>query len=197
MKKPERFVIASNNLEKTAELVKSFKWFGEQAISYQEILPKQIFPAEGSKSYIENAKIKSAFIAKMLPQEFIVADDSGMILDAYPDWLGVLTARNLDMKHLNDQELNNKILKLLLNKKRGVQMISNLVGGYYRSETVVATGRFIGEVSQQARGENGRGFDLILQQKDTGKTLAELSDDQKIPLLHRTKAVHNLLLQLQ
>jgi XTP/dITP diphosphohydrolase len=193
--KNKRFVIASNNLAKTEELIKCFEWFGFDAISYQKLMSKLEFPNEGTDSYLENAQQKALFVAKYLPHEKVVADDSGMILEAYQNWLGVLTSRELNLKSLSDEVLNEKIIDLVTGKKRGFKMVSTLV--MVDNERMFnARGEFKGEISCRARGDNGRGFDLILKPNGYEKTLAELSDDAKIPLLHRTKAVRNLLLSL-
>lgn len=195
MTTPFRFVIASNNEQKTQELIECFNWLGQKAISYQQLIPKCDFPQEGQKSYFENAKRKCEFIAEKIPNECVVADDTGMILKAYPDWLGVLTARELKMNQINDADLNQKIIELVNKKSREVEMISTLVA-IYKSKLTFGVGHFNGQISSRPRGKNGHGFDLILEAGTSKKTLAELSLNQKMPLLHRTKAIENLLLKL-
>jgi hypothetical protein len=51
MKTKRRFVIASNNQAKTAELVTCFAYLGYQAISYQQLIGRHEFPSEGTQSY--------------------------------------------------------------------------------------------------------------------------------------------------
>lgn len=124
---PERFVIASNNLAKTQELIQIFAYYNFTAISYQKLINKVKFPPEGNKNYEENAKQKAEFIAKRLPQEWVIADDSGMLLAAHPNELGVLTARQLAPYARTEEQLNNRILAMVNGKSRQVQMVTWLV----------------------------------------------------------------------
>ncbi|WP_268913946.1 non-canonical purine NTP pyrophosphatase [Lentilactobacillus sp. SPB1-3] len=196
MKIPSRFVIASNNQAKTQELIKCFQWLGQEAISYQQLLGKLNFPDEGTTSYVDNATGKAQFVANQLPGEWVVGDDSGMILQAYPNQLGVVTARQLNGRYKTDDDLNNLIIDLVANKTRKVQMRSYLVAIHGRTK-VFAEGEFNGHISEVPTGDNGGGFDKILEPDGYVKTLAELSDSEKMPLLHRTKAIENLLQQLR
>lgn len=193
---PSRFIIASNNKSKTAELIKCFSWLGQTAISYQQLLGRLEFPTEGTTSYVDNATGKAQFIADQLPNEWVVGDDSGMILAAYPDQLGVLTARQLKGKFVTADDLNHVIIDLVTGKSRDVQMRSYLVA-IHGATKVLAEGEFDGQISAQPVGTNGRGFDQILQPEGYFQTLAQLTDEEKMPLLHRTKAIENLLQQLR
>jgi len=191
MELKQPFVIASNNHFKTVELIQCFNFCGYQAISYLDLIAKVEFPNEGTDDYGNNALVKARFIAKLLPNELVVADDSGMILEAYPDQFGVTTARELSEYRDLDQ-LNRHIIKLVDGKSRGVKMLSYLamVG---LAEEYIGVGQFNGEIAFNEAGNNGSSFDLILKDLNSGKTLAELPDSQKLRLLHRTKAIQNLI----
>lgn len=192
MNHKEPFVIASNNRAKTNELINCFAYEGITAISYLDLIDKQTFPNEGTNSYLENASGKARFVSKLLPANTIVADDSGMILDALPGNLGVQTARQLKDYSNEEHRLNQRILDLVGQKSRAVTMTTTLVlidgTGLFH-----ATGEFHGEIAMKESGSNGSSFDLILVPKGMHKTLAQLDDEQKIPLLHRTKAIVNLM----
>lgn len=189
---PTNFIIASNNRNKTRELIQIFEWFGQQAISYQSLLGRVDFPKEGTISYSENALTKANWIAQKLPGKWIVADDTGMMLEACPQSLGITTSRDLHMDQTTDSALNQQILKMVANQSRKVTMQSTLVA-VNQPHVLKATGKFVGQISAEPRGNNGKSFDLILEVPGKNATLAELPNDEKIPLLHRTKAVQNLL----
>lgn len=191
MELKQPFVIASNNQFKTAELIQCFNFCGYQAISYLDLLAKVQLPNEGTDNYENNALTKAHFIANLLPNELVVADDSGMILEAYPDKLGVTTARELSEYQDLDQ-LNRHIIKLVAGKSRCVKMLSYVVMVGLK-EDYVGVGEFDGEIAFNESGHNGSSFDLILKDIKSGQTLAELPDHQKLPLLHRTKAIQNLI----
>lgn len=192
----KRFVIASNNADKTAELISIFASFGRQAISYQDLIERVVFPTEGTNSYLENAMKKARFIADKLPDEWVVADDSGMRLVAYPDQLGVVTARQLADYTETMTMLNEHIIRMVNGKEHEVTMTSHLV--LITPEfTLTSEGSFEGMIADKEAGHNGRSFDLILRPKGSDKTLAELPDAERIPQLHRTKAVKQLLSELE
>lgn len=120
-----------------------------------------------------------------------MADDTGMMLEACPQSLGITTSRDLHMDQTTDSALNQQILKMVANQSRAVTMQSTLVA-VNQPHVLKATGKFVGQISAEPRGNNGKSFDLILEVPGNA-TLAELPNDEKIPLLHRTKAVQNLL----
>ncbi|WP_137597741.1 non-canonical purine NTP pyrophosphatase [Paucilactobacillus kaifaensis] len=196
MKSFPTFIIASNNKSKTEELIKCFRFLGLQAKSYQDEIDVLKFPPEGTKTYLANARKKARFVAQYLPDQWIVADDSGMVLQALPKRLGVTTARQLE-PYQDVDDLNQKVLKLVAGKSRLVKMIAQLVlvtpdkgefGGY---------GEFNGTVATSQRGTNGSSFDLILEPQGMKQTIAQLPDQEKIPMLHRTKAILDLISKLE
>lgn len=192
MKIGQPVIIASNNLAKTNELITCFQSVGMQAISYQKLLSPVTFPAEGTQSYLLNARTKAHFLADYLPDEWIVADDSGMKLTALSEKLGVMTARQLG-SFKDDHELNNKILSLVAGKDRTVKMISQLVLVTPDNREFDASGIFRGTIAMNERGANGSSFDLILVPRGMDQTLAQLPDKIKLPLLHRTNAIKQLI----
>jgi XTP/dITP diphosphohydrolase len=68
---------------------------------------------------------------------------------------------------------------------------------YPDGREVVAEGRVNGEIIDSYRGENGFGYDPIFFVKEKGKTLAEMSDDEKNAISHRGNALAALLLKLK
>lgn len=195
MKNLPTFVIASNNRAKTDELIACFRFLGLQAKSYQALIKPLAFPPEKTKSYLANARLKAQFVANFLPHQWVVADDSGMELQALPQSLGVMTARQLG-PYQDVDELNRKILTLIEGKSRLVKMISQLVLIMPNKDEVTGCGIFNGTIAYSPRGTNGASFDLILMPQGMHQTLAQLSDQEKIPLLHRTKAILNLISKL-
>ena len=90
-----QFVVASHNHDKIEELQRSFRVCNNEVIPYTDLLPKIKFPPEGNRSYEKNASNKALFISKLLPDRLVIADDSGLLLTARPEILGVRTARDL------------------------------------------------------------------------------------------------------
>lgn len=188
-------MIASNNKNKTSELITCFHFLGLRARSYQELTNILAFPPEGTQTYLVNARNKARFVAQYLPDQWVVADDSGMKLMAWPQKLGVTTARQLEPYQDND-DLNQKILKLVMGKSRIVKMIAQLVLITPDQGEFTGYGEFNGTIASAQRGTNGASFDLILVPQGRTQTLAQLTDQEKMPLLHRTKAILDLISNL-
>lgn len=185
-------LIASNNLDKTIELAKCFKVANVHAQSYQNKLARTTFPKEGTTSYLDNARQKAIFIAEKMPHAYVLGDDSGMIVDAYPDKFGVETSRQL-VDYPTDKDKNDYLINLVAGKSRNVTLRTDLVLCSPSHHLYHGFGEFKGTFSDQERGQNGYGFDKILIPQGETHTLAEMPDCKKTPYLHRTKAVHNLL----
>ena len=79
---PNRIVFASNNSAKTADVAKFFDLYGIALINYRELIDEQVFPKETIDDQIGNAKSKAEFIHDLLPDEYVLGDDSGMFLSA-------------------------------------------------------------------------------------------------------------------
>lgn len=185
-------VIASNNLDKTGELVLSLKASRIPAESYRAVHKRVQFPKEGTHSYFENARQKALFMAHLLPDDYVLADDTGMMVAAYPDKFGVQTARQLKT-YPTDEAKNLYLIKLVAGKSRLVTFRTELVLCTPNHHLYHSVGIFKGTFSTEERGQNGFGFDKILVPLGDTQTLAEKTTAQKLPFLHRTKAVHHLL----
>ncbi|MDV7718994.1 non-canonical purine NTP pyrophosphatase [Pediococcus ethanolidurans] len=185
-------LIASNNLDKTAELIKCFKDFKISAESYQNVITRLHFPNEGTTSYLNNARQKATFIFQKLPDESVLGDDSGMIVAAYPDKFGVQTSRQLS-NYPSDADKNHYLINLVNGRSRQVTLRTDLILCVADHRVYHGLGVFEGTFNTTERGNNGYGFDKILIPLGETQTLAEMTDTEKTPYLHRTKAIQNLL----
>ncbi|MDF7626593.1 non-canonical purine NTP pyrophosphatase [Lactobacillaceae bacterium L1_55_11] len=89
-----RLVLASNNAGKTKEITTLAQEMGYQVVGYQELLGRRLdFPDETTDSQPQNAMAKAEYIHQFLPDEYILADDSGLYLAAFPERFGVVTSR--------------------------------------------------------------------------------------------------------
>ena len=112
-----QFVVASHNHDKIEELQRIFRVCNNEVISYTDLLPKIKFPPEGNRSYEKNASDKALFISKLLPDRLVIADDSGLLLTARPEILGVRTARDLT-DYPTPHQYAQHIIRLVQGKNR-------------------------------------------------------------------------------
>ena len=186
--KIEKIVFASNNKNKLKEIRSIFK--NINILSLEDINYK-IDIEEDKNSFYENAlkKAKTIYNKVKIP---VIADDSGLCIEALNNWPGVMTKR---INNISDEERNKEIisrLKTFSNKKATV--ICSLV--YYDGKNIVeGIGKLEGKIVKP-RGNNGFGFDPIFELNNK-KTLAELTEKEKNLCSARYLACKSLQKQLK
>ena len=150
---------------------------------------------ESGKTFEENAKKK----AKELYDKYripCIADDSGIEIEIYNGWPGVKTARFLGKDKSSNEyakERNEIILEKMKNKKREERKVKNItvIAYYDGNQFKIATGTLIGYIAEKRKGSNGFGFDEIFE-LENGKTLAELTAEEKNSISSRKQALEKL-----
>lgn len=166
-------VFATNNEGKLRELKEIF---GDKNIISLKEIGVNIDVVEDQNSFYGNARKKAIEVFNLVKVP-VIADDSGLCINALNDFPGVMTHRFLGTNK-TDKEINDTLIKACSNlKDRSAKVVCCLV--YYDGvNEVVETGEINGNITLEARGINGFGFDPIFE-LDDGKTLAELDSDTK------------------
>lgn len=165
-------IFASNNKGKIKEIKSIFK--DEEIISLKEA-NVEIDVIEDADSFYGNAlkKAKEIFELTNIP---VIADDSGICIDAFDGWPGVLTHRFAG-EEATDEERNAIMLdKVNTQDNKNAKVICNLV--YYDGKEIVVGEGILKGTIVSPRGTNGFGFDPIFE-LESGKTLAELTSEEK------------------
>ena len=182
-------VIASSNKGKIKEIQEILNNY--KIISLKELnIDINIEIKEDGKNFLENAIKKATEISKFVDGKLSIADDSGIEIEYLNGFPGVHTKRWMEG---TDRQRNLAILDKLKGvpkEKRKITFITAiaLTDG---KELITAEGKIDGYVSENIRGENGFGFDEIFELYD-GRTLAELSSDEKNKISSRRKALEIL-----
>lgn len=187
-----QFVIASHNQAKIKELQQIFRICNNEIIPYTDLLPKKKFPPEGNRSYEENASDKAIFISKLLPDKLVIADDSGLLLTARPEILGVRTARDLT-NYPTPHQYAQHIIRLVQGKDRTFIMQTSIACAHQGKIIKVADGILKGRIARTERGINGEGFSRILIPCGLTKTLAQMTFEECYPYLTRARAAEKLI----
>ena len=166
-------VFATNNEGKLRELKEIF---GDKNIISLKEIGVNIDVVEDQNSFYGNARKKAIEVFNLVRIP-VIADDSGLCINALNGFPGVMTHRFLGANK-TDKEINDALIKACSNlKDRSAKVVCCLV--YYDgANEVVETGEINGNITLDARGINGFGFDPIFELKD-GRTLAELDSDTK------------------
>lgn len=181
------FVLASNNKEKLRELRDIIAAFGLEVVSQSDV-GIDLEVDETGETFYDNAFLKAsaAMKASGLPA---IADDSGLIVDALPGELGVRSKR-YGAPGMTDTDRNVLLLGNMEGKEqRSAKFVSSVVCVFPNGDVVASEGICDGEILTASRGDNGFGYDPVFLVSGTGKSMAELSPQEKNNISHRGKAL--------
>lgn len=183
-----KIVVATNNKGKLKEIKDILNEF--ELLSLEEV-GISIKVKEDENTFKGNSlkKAREVFKATNIP---CIADDSGLCIDVLNGWPGVETARFLG-KEASQEDRNIYILEKMIEKtgeERKAKVVCSIAFVDENNEIVVE-GVITGRISEAERGNNGFGFDPIFE-LDNGKTLAELSEEEKNEVSSRRIALEKL-----
>lgn len=155
-------------------------------------------PEENGTTFVENAIIK-AEAAVAATGLAAIADDSGLVVDALGGEPGVYSARYAGV-HGDDAANNAKLLVNLgdtPDDARTARFMSVVALIEPSGAVLTGTGACEGTIGHEGRGEHGFGYDPLFLPLDTpGKTMAELTPEEKNAISHRFHALQDLSRQL-
>ncbi len=182
-----KVVMASGNKGKIKEAKEILNEY--EVVSMKE-LGIDIDVEEDGKTFAGNAEKKAREIAKTLSGEIVISDDSGIEIEVLDGFPGVRTKR---WHRGDDRERNLGIIEKMKDfsgKDRKVKFTTAMAASD-GEKTVSVVACIDGFVAESPRGENGFGFDEIFELED-GRTLAELSIDEKNTISARRRALELL-----
>lgn len=190
-------VIASRNVHKIREfrsMLKSLKFDLLSLIDFPQYVP----PIESGATFKENALLKALHAGKTL-QRWVIADDSGLVVDALNGAPGVLSRRYAG-EQATDKENRQKLLAAMHHLQEGERQ------AYFECWIALASPQGLekcvqgiseGMITDKERGRLGFGYDSIFIKHEYGKTFAELEEEVKNRISHRRKALDKLLPTLE
>ena len=195
----KQLLIATNNKGKIQELQALLKDTGIQLATPAQI-GIDLDVIEDGSTYAENAAKKAIAFAQRSGLVSL-ADDSGLEVAALNGAPGLYSARygsNHEGK-LSDAERRALLIKNIVGKPRPwtARFHATIAVAVPNGETHLAEGFCEGEIIPEERGTGGFGYDPIFLLSELGKTMAELSLEEKNRLSHRARAVMNAKLILE
>lgn len=187
----KKLVIATRNRNKKKELEKLLVGLNVKVLSLSDTkihIPRVI---EDGKTFRQNA-IKKALTFSRYIKELILADDSGLMVDALDGKPGVRSSRFAHRK-AKDSENNAKLLKLMKNipaKKRGATFVSVVAIAENGNLIGISEGKCKGTIGFEPKGKNGFGYDPFFTPKGKNSTFAQISASSKNKISHRAKALN-------
>jgi XTP/dITP diphosphohydrolase len=185
-------VVATKNLGKVREIRKALKGF-ELRIYTLSDFPDVPEIREDGKSFTENALKKGRFYSKYFGK-LAIADDSGLEVDALRGLPGIHSARYAG-KGASNRENNRKLLKEMEGirfSKRGAKFRCVIAMVSPDGREAIAEGTCKGRIGFKEVGKKGFGYDPLFLLPQYGKTMAQLSIEEKNRISHRGKALRKL-----
>ncbi len=146
---------------------------------------------ETGVTFYENALIKAQTVSKALNKD-VLADDSGLLVDALDGAPGVYSARYAG-DHGNDKLNRDLLIKNLSGKSnRKAKFASSVVLYKTNGEIVAGYGETHGEILLEEVGENGFGYDCIFYSYDLNKSFGVATHEEKNKVSHRYRALCDL-----
>ncbi|WP_301859147.1 XTP/dITP diphosphatase [uncultured Megasphaera sp.] len=190
----EKLVLATHNAGKIREFRSVLEPLGFDVLPIRQVCPHITEPEETGTTFAENACLKAEYYMKAsgLP---CLADDSGILADALNGRPGVYSARYAGPDC--DDEANNRKLIADLSafppEKRTVRYVCVLALLFPDGRRILEEGQCQGILRDFYAGHNGFGYDPLFYVPSLGKTMAELSMDEKNAISHRGRALKQLV----
>ena len=187
-----KIVLASSNKHKVQEINEIVK-LNYPELELEFILPSDGFdPIEDGKTFEENSFIK-AKAAWEISHSWALADDSGLCIDALDGNPGIYSARYAETPALRIERVLKELENVSMEKRTAhftcAMTLINPAGKVAFKYEGICEGSIINE----PKGLNGFGYDPIFLPKDYSKTMAELSEDEKNQISHRSVALKEVL----
>ena len=189
--RPQRLVIATHNRKKAGEMVTILsRRFPELEILTLADFPEAPEPEETGITYEDNALIKAESAAQATG-EWCLADDAGLEIDALPGELGVYSKR-----FAGEETSFPEKMAIILDRMRATPLEER--GARFRcfialarpgSDSKVFSATCEGQISSAPSGAGGFGYDPIFWLPELGRTMADLTADEKHAISHRGKVL--------
>ncbi len=184
-----RLVLATKNPGKLKE-INTLALFSKSKLDWLnlQLAPDQFDPEETGTTFAENALIKAQAAAK-LTGAYALADDSGIAIDVLGGKPGVYSSRYSEGDEVKGCQKLIAELKNIAPENRTAAYHCVMILVSPQAELLCqAEGIWRGQIIDQMRGHGGFGYDPIFYLADHGKTVAEISLEEKNKLSHRAQA---------
>lgn len=191
-----RIVIATGNKDKVREINEILKDTDFDAVSMKEI---GINPdiVEDADTFEGNALIKAKAVHE-LTGDYVMADDSGLCIDALDGAPGVYSARFCGEDSTYEEKFAKifEMLKDVPEEKRSAQFVCAIAVVKPDGTSFTVRGECHGILHETPMGTNGFGYDPIFYVPEFGMTTAQMNPEQKHQISHRGKALRAMVEKL-
>lgn len=193
-----QIILSSGNKHKLSEIRSILKNMPFEIISKDEV-GYEDFDVEEDGETLEANAFKKAESLHELIDGIVIADDTGLFVDALNGEPGVYSARYAG-ESVSYKENNNLLLKNLdgVSAEKRTAFFKTVIAVVFEDGSkLMVQGSVKGTIAFEERGENGFGYDPLFIVEGTGKTFAEMTAEEKNKLSHRARALTSLKERLE
>ena len=191
-----RLIIATGNEDKVREIDEILEGTGFEAISMKQAGFNPDIVEDGT-TFEENA-LKKAMAVHDLSGEYVMADDSGLCIDALDGAPGIYSARFCGEDSTYEEKFR-KIFEMLADvpeDKRTAQFVCAIAVVKPDGTSFTVRGECRGVLHEKPVGENGFGYDPIFYVPEFGMTTAQMDPEVKNSISHRGRALRAMVEKL-
>lgn len=193
---PGRILLATANANKARE-------FGAlmEGIAVEPLPQGFELPEETGSTFHENARLKviavrEHFLAREGTAPWIMADDSGLEVDALGGAPGIYSSRYAGEEATDRRNVAKLLAELVGKEDRSARFVCELVCLSPEGREFSFAGKFEGEIAAAPRGEFGFGYDPVFIPEGYSLTVSQISAEEKNRISHRARAARGLLARL-
>ena len=193
-----RVLIATSNPGKLRDFAGAARAFGIEVASLPNFSSIAGVVEDGA-TFEANARKKAEHYSRCAPNELVLADDSGLEVDALGGGPGVVSARYAaENSGVNSSDAANNArllreLKDVPEERRGARFVCVIAAARNGATVMTSRGEATGRLLFIPRGTSGFGYDPLFYFPRLGKTFAELTPEEKAQVSHRGRAFKHFL----
>ena len=192
-----RLIIATSNQDKVREIDEVLEGTGFTAISMKDagFSPDIV---EDADTFEGNAMIKAMALHALAKDAYVMADDSGLCIDALDGAPGIYSSRFCGEDSTYEEKFARifEMLKDVPEEERTAKFCCAIAVVKPDGESFTVRGEVHGVLHETPAGENGFGYDPIFYVPEFGMTTAQMDPDQKNRISHRGKALRAMVEKL-
>src|SRR6056297_455575 len=195
----EKIILSSDNKDKIKEIKEILKDLDVKILSKRDLGLDKLEVVENGKTLEANALKKARAIYNVIKGHIIIADDTGLFVEALNGEPGIFAGR-YSGENATYKENNEKLLKELKgiedDKRKAYFMAVAAVIDKNGNEHIVK-GICKGQISKDYKGEGGFGYDPLFIPNGFQKSFREMGEENKNKISHRKKAFEEVRLKIE
>lgn len=192
-----RFIVATQNQDKSKEIKAILADFPFEVTDLKALGFDQEIVEDGD-SFAANACLKVEAIAALYPDDYVMADDSGLCVDCLAGRPGIYSARYMGEKTPYAEKIAALQAEVAAQAPaaRSAQFVCAICCRRPDGTKFVVEGVMRGEIARSVKGEHGFGYDPVFYLPEYDKNSAELEPEEKNRISHRGQALRKMRAQL-